>query len=197
MSNLTVVLLVLLAFIVLVGIILYILVAKRKAAKIVLLQLYALLQQRHALILKLTDLLHGQKVIKQEVLAHVLTAQNVAMQALRNLHTHDIYKSPELVEKLFNAEQKLDKALIRLQAVIAQQSIIKSKPEIAGLIDHLNCAENQVSVAKQAYNDQAVIYNNASLKFPYNIMAGTFGFSPMKLLLSNSDEVFSRAAYTS
>ncbi|XID74208.1 LemA family protein [Alkanindiges sp. WGS2144] len=158
------------------------LVAKRNAARNGFSQIDVQLQRRHDLIPNLVEATRAYMSHEKDTLERVIGARDAAVQAQRNLANAGVYNSPELVDKLALAEQRLSNSLAQFTAVMEQYPELKADSVVKELMEELNSTENRVSFARQAYNDQVMFYNNACEMFPSNFVAGAFSFKPMKLL---------------
>ena len=73
--------------------------------------------------------------------------------------------------------------------------VAESYPELTAdatmqsLSDEITSTENRLGFARQAYNDQALEFNDAAAQFPDLIVARLLGFAPAPMLASTqSDE---------
>ncbi len=158
------------------------LVTKRNAAKNGFSQIDVQLQRRHDLIPNLVEATRAYMSHEKDTLERVISARDAAVQAQRNLAGSGVYSSPELIDKLSLAEQKLSNSLAQFTAVMEQYPELKADSVVRDLMEELNSTENRVSFARQAYNDHVMFYNNACEMFPSNFVAGAFSFKPMKQL---------------
>ncbi|ONG39824.1 hypothetical protein BKE30_08580 [Alkanindiges hydrocarboniclasticus] len=159
------------------------LVARRNAARNGFSQIDVQLQRRHDLIPNLVEATRAYMSHEKDTLERVIAARDAAVQAQRNLAASGTYQSPELVEKLGLAEQRLSNSLAQFTAVMEQYPELKADSVVKELMEELGSTENRVGFARQAYNDQVMFYNNACEMFPSNFIAGAFSFKPMKLLV--------------
>jgi LemA protein len=158
------------------------LVTKRNAAKNSFSQIDIQLQRRHDLVPNLVEAAKGYMSHEKSTLESVISARDAAVVAQQNLAQAGAYDSPELIEKLVSAEQKLSASLAQMTALMEQYPDLKADTVIKDLMEELNSTENRVSFARQAYNDHVMFYNNACEMFPSNFVAGAFSFKSMKLL---------------
>jgi LemA protein len=159
------------------------LVARRNAARNGFSQIDVQLQRRHDLIPNLVEATRAYMSHEKDTLERVIAARDAAVQAQRNLAASGTYQSPELVEKLGLAEQRLSNSLAQFTAVMEQYPELKADSVVKELMEELGSTENRVGFARQAYNDQVMFYNNGCEMFPSNFIAGAFSFKPMKLLV--------------
>lgn len=159
------------------------LVARRNAARNGFSQIDVQLQRRRDLIPNLVEATRAYMSHEKDTLERVIAARDAAVQAQRNLAASGTYQSPELVEKLGLAEQRLSNSLAQFTAVMEQYPELKADSVVKELMEELGSTENRVGFARQAYNDQVMFYNNGCEMFPSNFIAGAFSFKPMKLLV--------------
>lgn len=166
------------------------LVTKRNAAKNAFSQIDVQLQRRHDLIPNIVESAKAYMSHEKDTLERVISARNAAVVAQQNLAKSGSYNSPELVEKLSLAEQKLNQSLAQFTGLMEQYPQLKADTVVKELMEELNSTENRVSFARQAYNDEVMFYNNGCEMFPSNFIAGAFSFKPMKqLTLDDSNTV--------
>ena len=158
------------------------LVGKRNSAKNGFSQIDVQLQRRHDLIPNLVEATRAYMSHEKDTLERVISARDAAVMAQRNLASSGAYNSPDLVDKLSLAEQKLSNSLAQFTAVMEQYPELKADSVVKDLMEELNTTENRVSFARQAYNDSVMFYNNACEMFPSNFVAGAFSFKLMKQL---------------
>ena len=80
------------------------------------------------------------------------------------------------MKPLIGAEAALGGALLNLNAVMENYPDLKADQTIAQLSEELSSTENRVAFARQAYNDEVMLYNTQRESFPDLILAGMFGF---------------------
>ena len=83
---------------------------------------------------------------------------------------------------LASAEEALTVSLGRLFVVAEAYPELKADATIRELSEELTSTENKVSLARQAYNDAVLDYNNAQGEFPAVLLARLFGFGPSAML---------------
>ena len=76
------------------------------------------------------------------------------------------------------AEGVLTGALRSLFAVVENYPDLKASENVGALQDQLATTENQIGVARDAYNGAVREYNTAITTFPAVLMAGSMGFTP-------------------
>jgi LemA protein len=90
------------------------------------------------------------------------------------------------LSQLAAAENQLSDSLVKLYAVTEQYPDLKADAIVSDLMESLNSTENKISYARQVYNDDVMLFNNACQVFPNNILASMFRFTPMRQLIINS-----------
>jgi LemA protein len=80
------------------------------------------------------------------------------------------------------AENLLTGALGKLMAVAEAYPDLKANQNMIQLSEELTSTENRVALARLAYNDSVMSFNNRREVFPSNIVAGMFNFAPAALL---------------
>ncbi len=75
------------------------------------------------------------------------------------------------------AEGALGDALSKFMLVVENYPELKANQNFLALQEELSSTENKIAFARQAYNDQAMFFNNRIQMFPSNIVAGIFSFS--------------------
>jgi len=76
------------------------------------------------------------------------------------------------------ANNALDGALSRLLAIAENYPVLKANENFARLQDELAGTENRVAVERMRYNEVVRAYNITIKRFPANIIAGIFRFTP-------------------
>lgn len=126
------------------------------------------LKRRHDLIPNLVDTVKGAMEFERETLEAVMNARARAVGA------HGVAESVA-------AENQLSGTLGRLFAVMENYPQLKSHENILRLQEELSTTENQLSFARQHYNDAVTDYNTRQQVFPSNLVAGFFAFQPAEL----------------
>ncbi|HJX98698.1 MAG TPA: LemA family protein [Chthoniobacterales bacterium] len=76
------------------------------------------------------------------------------------------------------AQGQLSNALSRLLVVVERYPELKSNQNFLGLQAQLEGTENRISVERNNFNGAVQDFNVAVRRFPTNLIAGMFGFSP-------------------
>ena len=86
------------------------------------------------------------------------------------------YGSAGTTEEKAMADAQLSSAISRLLVIAEAYPDLKADANFRQLSDELAGTENRIAVARKDYNEAAKEYNNNTIKFPSNIIAGMFGF---------------------
>ncbi|RPI07028.1 MAG: LemA family protein [Ignavibacteriae bacterium] len=126
------------------------------------------LKRRHDLIPNLVNAVKGQMEFEKGTLERVIQARAAAVGA------HSI---PDSMAK----EDVLSSALSKLLAVVENYPTLKANESVGPLMEELTTTENQISFARQFYNDITTKYNTKLEIFPTNLFASSFGFKMFPL----------------
>jgi len=121
------------------------------------------LKRRHDLIPNLVNAVKGQMEFEKGTLESVIQARAAAINA-KNI-TDSIAK-----------EDVLSSALSKLFAVVENYPTLKANESIKPLMEELTTTENQISFARQFYNDITTTFNTKLEIFPTNLFASSLGF---------------------
>jgi LemA protein len=73
-------------------------------------------------------------------------------------------------------EDILSSALSKLFAVVENYPTLKANESVKPLMEEVTTTENQITFARQFYNDITTTYNTKLEIFPINLFASSFGF---------------------
>jgi LemA protein len=121
------------------------------------------LKRRHDLIPNLVNTVRGAMEFERETLERVIAARNQAVAA------------PNVRESAA-AETALTQAVRQLFALVENYPTLRSNDNVIRLQEELTTTENQISFARQFYNDMAMRFNTQQEVFPANLIANQFGF---------------------
>jgi LemA protein len=121
------------------------------------------LKRRHDLIPNLVNAVKGQMEFEKGTLESVIQARSAAVNA-KNI-TESIAK-----------EDMLSSALSKLFAVVENYPTLKSNESVRPFMEELTTTENQISFARQFYNDISTSFNTKIEMFPTNLFASSLGF---------------------
>ena len=123
------------------------------------------LKRRHDLIPNLVETVKGYAAHEKQTLTDVIQARNVAVAAVGKGAGVQV-----------PAENNLSGAISRLLAVAEAYPNLRANENFIQLQSQLAQTEDQLSLARQIYNDSVMQYNNQVQMFPSNIVAGMFHF---------------------
>jgi len=124
------------------------------------------LKRRHDLIPNLVETVKGYAAHEKQTLTDVIQARNVAVAAVGKGAGVQV-----------PAENNLSGAISRLLAVAEAYPTLRANENFIQLQSQLAQTEDQLSLARQIYNDSVMQYNNQVQMFPSNIVAGMFHFT--------------------
>lgn len=126
------------------------------------------LKRRHDLIPNLVNAVKGEMEFEKGTLENVVRARSAAVGASGVADT---------VAK----EDVLSSALSKLFAVVENYPNLKANEEVKRLMEELTTTENQITFARQFYNDITTTYNTKLEVFPTNLFASALGFKLFSL----------------
>ena len=122
------------------------------------------LKRRHDLIPNLVETAKGYMKHERETLEAVVNARSQAM-------------SSQTVGEKSKAEGLLSDAVSKFFLVVENYPDLKANQNFLSLQEELTSTENKIAFARQAYNDQALFFNNKIEMFPSNVVAGMMNFT--------------------
>ena len=123
----------------------------------------AQLQRRFDLIPNLVDIIRNVTEHEEQILEKVMSIRNQFSNASSN-------------NEKISIDTELSSCLRALYDVIGGNPQLKSSTHFIELQRALTEIEEDISYARQFYNDSVTIYNNALMSFPNNIIASMFDF---------------------
>lgn len=96
------------------------------------------------------------------------------------------YGSAETVDEKSKANEQVSEALRQFNLYVENYPELQSSEQYATLMDQLEGSENRISVARDAYNEEARKYNVKIKRFPGNLVAGMFGFESVSYFEADS-----------
>ncbi len=145
------------------------------------------LKRRHDLIPNLVEVARGYLAHEAATLEAVIQARGQAQGAAAAARSQPA--SASALGALASAEGVLGGALGRLMVVAESYPELKADATMRSLSEELTSTENRLGFARQAYNDQALEFNDAATQFPDLVVARLLGFAPAPMLESTrSDE---------
>ena len=151
------------------------LVSLRNRYKNAYAQIDVQLKRRYDLIPNLVETAKGYIKHERGTLEAVVAARNAASAA--NMKAAQNPGDAATMKELASAEASLTGTLGRLFAVAEAYPDLKANQTMASLMEELTSTENKVAFARQAYNDNIMVYNTSRETFPTNIIAGMFNFA--------------------
>jgi LemA protein len=149
---------------------------KRVAAQTAWSDIDVQLKRRHDLVPNLVNTVKGYATHEKGVFENVAAARSAAMGA-------------KSIDQQIAAEGQLTQALGRLFAVAEAYPELKANVNFMQLQEELTSTENKIGFARTNYNRNVAQFNESTLVFPANLVAGMFGFQQMKLYeLDSVDE---------
>lgn len=137
------------------------------------------LKRRYDLIPNLVETAKAYLKHEHETLQQVTEARNQAMAAMQGAARNP--GDASAMKSLMGAEAALGGALLNLNAVMEAYPDLKADQTMAQLSEELTTTENKISFARQAYNDEVMVYNTQRETFPDVMLAPMFGFSEATL----------------
>lgn len=131
-------------------------------------------QRRADLIPNLVNTVKGYANFEQETLTKVIEARASATQV--KIDPSNI--TPEQLQQFQQAQNGLSSALSRLLVVAENYPELKANQNFLDLQAQLEGTENRIAVARNRFNEVVQPYNVYIKRFPTNMLAGLYGFTP-------------------
>lgn len=131
-------------------------------------------QRRADLIPNLVETVKGYADFEKSTLEAVVEARANATRVTINPES----LTPENIQRFEQAQSALSGALSRLLAVAEAYPNLKANESFLDLQKQLEGTENRISVERRNFNIAVNDYNTYIRRFPTNLYAGIFGFSP-------------------
>ena len=145
------------------------------------------LKRRHDLVPNLVEVAKGYLAHEAATLEAVIKARGQAQGAAAAVRAEPANASA--MGALAAAEGALGSSLGRLMVVAEAYPDLKADATMQSLSEELTSTENRLGFARQAYNDQALEFNDAAAQFPDLVVARLLGFPTVPMLESTrSDE---------
>ncbi|HQN11484.1 MAG TPA: LemA family protein [Quisquiliibacterium sp.] len=149
------------------------------------------LKRRFELIPNLVEVARKYLEHERSTLEAVTLARNQALHATRTAATRP--GDLDAMESLSAASAQLTDALGRLMVVAEAYPELQADENMRQLSEEIASTENRVSFARQAYNDAVMDYNVGIGRFPANLIAAVFRFTPSRPLEAIEDPAERRA----
>ena len=134
------------------------------------------LQRRYDLIPNLVETAKSYMKFEQDTFVAVTQARSQAKQAATQAAENPA--NPISMQNLNTAEATLATSLGRLFALVENYPDLKANENMKQLMEELTSTENKISFARQAFNDDVMVYNTYSTQFPAVLIAQYFKFEP-------------------
>ncbi len=131
-------------------------------------------QRRADLIPNLVSTVKGYAQHEENTFKEVVEARSKATQI--KVDPADL--TPEKMKEYQAIQGQLSAALGKLLAVTENYPDLKANENFMELQAQLEGTENRIAVSRKDYNEAVQAYNLKVRRFPSNIFAGIFGFSP-------------------
>ncbi len=156
------------------------LVALRNQVKNAWSQIDVQLQRRYDLIPNLVETVKGYMSYEKGTLEAVISARSQAIAA-RDAVEKGGGPTSKSIRPLLGAEAALKQSLGNIFALAENYPQLKANETMQRLQEELSSTENKVAFARQAYNDQVMLYNTTQQEFPAVLLAGAFGHHPVEM----------------
>jgi len=133
-------------------------------------------QRRADLIPNLVNTVQGAANFEKSTVVEVTNARASVGQV--KIDPNKAPTDPAQLEQFQAAQGALSNALSRLLVVVERYPELKSNQNFLGLQAQLEGTENRISVERNNFNTTVQDFNTAVRRFPTNMIAGMFGFSP-------------------
>ena len=155
-------------------------------------QIEVQLKRRYALIPNLIETAKAYVKHERETLEAVVEARNMANNMLSTAAADP--GNAEAIKGLSGAEGKLAGALMNFNMVMEAYPDLKANQNMMQLSEELVSTENKVAFARQAFNDQVMVFNTYKQTFPPVFFAARFGHAQDATLLEFEDTAAIQAA---
>ena len=144
------------------------------------------LKRRYDLVPNLVEVARGYLAHEAATLQAVIAARGQAQGAASQARAAPT--NAGALGALAVAEGALGASLGRLMVVAEAYPELKADATMQSLSEELTSTENRLGFARQAFNDQALDFNNEALQFPAIIVARLLGFTEAPMLEATQSE---------
>jgi LemA protein len=142
-------------------------------------------KRRADLIPQLVEVVKGAANFEKSTLDAVISARSAATQTQIPA---DALSDPAALQRYLEVQSQLSGAVSRLLLIVEKYPDLKASQSYLSLQDQVEGTENRIQNARKDYIESVQSYNTRTVRFPGNLVAGTFGFQRLPQLESTTPE---------